>query len=878
MDRPEAMMDHGRTRDQINIFLSYARADGTVHARRFFEELTRWPRYSVEYDRHFALSEGFDRSIEVAIAGADVMIIILTDASAGKPWVRREILHAQRRNTNKQRIRLIVAQMTERPDVPVSVAELPRLNFVTDPEAWTKLHQELDHESLPSNGARPFEPDDGPTDARHATAAREATDRAYEEQRRAADVPGAADRLRRRVKAELEREQRSRSKIRTDTGVLMINEMPELPEVQFQDRVPKLRDLDEWLQNAKTRVVLVTGTGGTGKTAFLREFRNRLASRKLTAPADAFVYLAVRGYRQVSAAALLNDLALAAPNSGDLRRAIRAGKLSWRERLEAVLAALGRRSVIVAVDDAEDLLDRKGEIFDRDLRSVLTELIIRSEHHVRFLLVVRERRTYPIREAFAEHVQVCNLEKGLPTEHTTPFLKALDSADLLFLHDVPELDLDRLGVVSDGNPRFLELTYCLLRSDPDLTLADVFEEIDARNDERTRDPFRLLIHAVLARLDRTDRRVVQALAVYGAPVRPEAVDNLLEPYVPGIDSAPVLDVLAARALVRRDGDRYFLPPEPDAACVLESLPAGRPEDWRSVDPLFTLTFLRRRAADFYAGVGRRDVNGPDDLEPRFKEIGLRLAADDYSYAVELMQEIDDRYLTGWGQSGVLVRWREEVDAKIAKCTRHRASNFSYLISALSGEEDHTGRWTMRLTEVMKEPWLASEPDDRIRFGIQLADVQADSGYLDDAANRYEEIARRCRSKALRHEAVMARASRGMCLARLGAFDDARGEFDQARKWLPALAGCEYVEAAALLALNEGWTLGQLVSLGGSRFSRKVWRWRGPARTPCGRGSCSTVSPPCTATTGGSPRPSTWRSRRRTSPCERAISGCRATPT
>src|SRR5947208_810485 len=100
-------MDDGKARDQLNIFISYARNDGAVHAKRLAEELSRSPRYSTSYDRNFSLGEGFDRSIEAAISTADVMIVVLTDSVFEKKWVRREILYANRLNRKKERVRLI---------------------------------------------------------------------------------------------------------------------------------------------------------------------------------------------------------------------------------------------------------------------------------------------------------------------------------------------------------------------------------------------------------------------------------------------------------------------------------------------------------------------------------------------------------------------------------------------------------------------------------------------------------------------------------------------------------------------------------------------------------------------------------------------------
>lgn len=805
-------MGHGNARDHLAVFISYSRADGAPHARRFVEKLSEFPWYSATYDGRFRLSDPFDRSIEAAISSADVMIVVLTDAVFEKEWVRKEILYAQQLNRGKKRIELIVAQMTEHPSLPCSIIDLPLLDFTADtPAAWARLYEELERVASPENGARPFgDGAEGSPAGRYATAAREASERAEAERRRAlGGLPDAAERRRQRAGAESRYEGRAGGSVRTHADLKLVNEMPELPEVTFQDRLPKVAQLNEALKDEEIRLVLITGGGGTGKTAFLREFRRRLAERALDAPAAGFVYLAVRGYRQVSAAALLNDLAYVAPGAGDLQRAMRR-MLPWRDRLDVVLGALGDTPAIVAIDDAEDLLDERGEIQDRDLRGVLYELIERPGHRVRALMVVRERRSHPIKAVHPARVAVCGLAGGLPSDHTTPFMLALDSAGTVGVSGLPKTDLHRLGVISDGNPRFLELAYCLLRSDPELALAELFDEIGAREHDNQKELFPPLVNAVLARLDRTDRRVVQALAVYRRPVRPDAIDYLLEEYVPGIDSAPILETLAERHLVRRDNGRYFLPPSPDADCVTDSLPVGDQDDWRKVPTVFTRTFLHRRAADYYADAKHREpVRGPASLQPYLHEIELRIAAGDHAVAVRLMEAVDDEYLTKWGQSSVLIRWRELIDKRIEKGTRERAANLSYLISARSGEEDHTGRWATRLAAVLTEPWIRNNADDRIRFGIQLADLQKDNGDLEAAAEQYGLCAQRCRSKSTRYEAVIARTSRGVCLARQGRFDEAKGEFDKARGWLPKLTGGEHDEAASLLGLNEGWSLGQI---------------------------------------------------------------------
>jgi len=53
---------------------------------------------------------------------------------------------------------------------------------------------------------------------------------------------------------------------------------------------------------------------------------------------------------------------------------------------------------------------------------------------------------------------------------------------------------------------------------------------------------------------------MEALAVYERPVTPAAIDYLLQPYLPGINSAPVLNRLVNMQFVRKEGNRITSTP------------------------------------------------------------------------------------------------------------------------------------------------------------------------------------------------------------------------------------------------------------------------------------------------------------------------------
>ena len=87
------------------------------------------------------------------------------------------------------------------------------------------------------------------------------------------------------------------------------------------------------------------------------------------------------------------------------------------------------------------------------------------------------------------------------------------------------------------------------------------------------------------------------------------MDDLLRDYVKGLESRRVLEGLYRRRLVRRDGDRYYLPPRPEGELVLKSIRYGDQVERDDGPPRFTQVALLHRAAGYFADtrVPERDV-------------------------------------------------------------------------------------------------------------------------------------------------------------------------------------------------------------------------------------------------------------------------------
>ena len=191
------------------------------------------------------------------------------------------------------------------------------------------------------------------------------------------------------------------------------------------------------------------------------------------------------------------------------------------------------------------------------------------------------------------------------------------------------------------------------------------------------------------RLDPTGQRVMQALAVYARPVTPAAVDFLLQPAQPGLDSAPVLGRLVNMHFARREAGKFYLHPV-DRAYAFERIPRGIETDTqiiptRSPDDLpdslqevleelkrktdaasFTQLALLRRAADYFkqARKPRADWKRLDDLAPQLAEFDLRCAAGEYDTAADVLTDIDFNYLLLWGHYRLMAELHERLQGKL----------------------------------------------------------------------------------------------------------------------------------------------------------------------------------------------------------------------
>ena len=174
-----------------------------------------------------------------------------------------------------------------------------------------------------------------------------------------------------------------------------------------------------------------------------------------------------------------------------------------------------------------------------------------------------------------------------------------------------------------------------------------------------------LVGEAFSRLDPTQQRVMQALAVYGHPVPPAAVDYLLQPHQPGVDSTPVLGRLVNMHFARKEAGRFYLHPVDREYALARLAPGEIPDRWAD-EPAFTRYGLRHRAAEYFkqARLPQENWKTIEDLAPQLAEFDLRCDGQDYETAGHVLTAISYDYLMLWGWNRRVVELNEGLLGKL----------------------------------------------------------------------------------------------------------------------------------------------------------------------------------------------------------------------
>jgi hypothetical protein len=476
----------------------------------------------------------------------------------------------------------------------------------------------------------------------------------------------AEEQTQKNIDTGLERERQPERPTVAQTTTKFINPPPGIAPNYYQDRQVETKQIVDFLNNDSQRLMTIVGRAGVGKTDLICRLLKALERGELPddlgeMKVDGIVYLSETGSHRVNFANVFADLSKLLPkdDAERLEGIYKNPQTSTGDKMRALLDAFPSGRVILLLDNFETLIDPESlSLRDSELSDALNALLGGQHHAVKAVITTRiAPRDLAISEPGRQHH--LSLDEGLESPYAENVLREMDADGRVGLKSAPDALLNKAREKTRGYPRALEALYAILSVDRYTTLEELLEI--SLPDEVVQK----LVGEAFNRLDPSAQKVMQALAVYNRPVSPAAIDYLLQPHLPSIDSALVLNRLVNMHFARREAGRYNLhPADREYAFGIIPLtpapsPAGRGESnevRRGEGETFTQHDLLNRAADYFAQARkpRAEWKNLDDLAAQLAEFDLRCEAGDYDTAASVLTEIDFDYLLVWGHYRLVI--------------------------------------------------------------------------------------------------------------------------------------------------------------------------------------------------------------------------------
>ena len=556
-----------------------------------------------------------------------------------------------------------------------------------------------------------------------------------------------------------------------------VNPPPAMAPTWFQDRQVETGLLAGYVTDPGIRLVTVAGRGGIGKTAMVCRLLKGLEAGRIPDVEGDFtaitvggiVYLSSNGTHQVEYPTLVADLLrlLPADAAQRLQRLYQDPQHAPREMMLALLEAFpAGEPVVVLLDNLESVMDAEREtLTEQALHQALSAVLCAPAHAVTVIATTRVMPAALVKVEPAAQRQL-RLDKGLGSPDAETVLRELDDDGHLGLRGAPDELLDGLRRHTRGFPRALEAVKAILENgDGTLTPRDLLDRTRQLPEDQV---VQVLVGEAYELLDAPAQQVMQALAVYPAPVSAVGVDFLLRPVNPTTDAAPILTRLVRRQLVRFHDGHYYLHPV-DRDYARSQLPPGAPGDSPAA---FTLTGLQARAADYYAQIRtpRESWRTLDDIRPQLAEFELRCDTGDYDTAATVLADIDFDYLQVWGHYRTLVDLHGRIHGRITD----PALNATHL-GNLGNCHSSLGEYERAIDLHAQALAIARDIGDRQGEGIQLGNL----GNCHSSLGEYERaIDLHTQALAIARD-IGDRQGEGAALGNLGNCRSSLGEYEQA---------------------------------------------------------------------------------------------------
>ncbi len=679
-----------------HVFISYSNVDGLAFATKLATELeSGQPFIRVWFDKNemSASSDDWDDQIASAIGKCKCLLFVMSpDSTAKLSNCKEEWTWALK--CKKPVICLLLDPQAEdqfrlnnRQKIDFSSnfdAGLAKLKKAIDRlDTREGLLDELNHRLADANrDLHRAKPEDMP----RIQADIDELKKQIEVQQKIVDNPEAAQaQTQKNIESGLERERQPEKPVAGRTSTKFINSPPGIAPDYFQDRYFETEQIAHFLKNDAQRLMTIVGRAGIGKTAticrLLKDLERGVLPDNLgEMKVDGIVYLSEAGSHKINFANIFYDLCklLSTEAAQELDSIYKNPQGSTESKMHALLDRFHGEHVILLLDNLEPLINDELEdlpLRDAELDEALHAYLNGTHTAVKAIITTRIP-PHQLNNIQPGRQRIYHLEAGLEPKYAEEMLRQMDADGIVGLRNADGKLLKGAYERTRGFPKALEALFQILASDRYSILEELLDMPTPEN------VVEALVGEAFNRLDSSAQKVMQALAVYNRPVAPTAVDYVLAPHLPAMDSAPILQRLANMHFARKESGRFYLhpvdrefafglvPADDSTAKDAKGAKKSKKESSRSLRALrfkkFAQHDLTLRAADYFAQARkpRAEWKKLDDLAAQLAEFDLRCAAGDYDTACSVLREIDFDYLLLWGHYRLMIQLHEQVTGNI----------------------------------------------------------------------------------------------------------------------------------------------------------------------------------------------------------------------
>ncbi len=777
-------------------FICYSRTDAIDFARRLCDELeSGFPPISTWRDeKNIKPGDNWDIEIEKAIPSCKSLLYLITNDSVEfQSECRKEM------NLAMDCKRTIIPLMLHNgAKTPYRCSQRQYIDFRGDfNSAIVELRHHLEWLESPEGILKTLKDrlDDASRDLHHSRDEWQRTriekdiillKKQIADQEKIVDDPqGTEIRTIDKIKHGIEGERKPETKVSRESFGKFINPPPTTAPSHFQDRDVETGLIIDFLKEESRRLIIINGRGGVGKTAMVCRLLRKLEyGNSLDSPnqvqVDGIVYLSANGLHRINLANLFADLCKLLPLdvAASLDTIYKNPLSTPKAKMEALLDSFQSGLFVVLLDNFEDLIDyNTHNILEKEIAEALTALLNLPHHAVKIIITTR---IVPRDLALVQPARQVTLplNDGLPSPFAETILREMDVDGTVGLKNAPLPLLEQAKVMTRGYPKALEALFGWLSADRSTTLEELLEKSNL--EQPPSNIVEELVGKAYNRLDNISRQVMQSLSIYGRPVPVVAIDYLLQPFVVGVDSAPVLNRLVNMHFVRKESGRYFMHPI-DREYALSTIPSKPQGDQWDDKPDFNCQSLYLRAADYFREIvpPRESWKVLADVQSKLDEFEMRCAGEDYETAADVLMGAgfwDYHYLYPWGEYQLLIDLHEQLRGRIKD--RHSQENSLTHLGIAYAE---LGRLSEAISATEEALQIAEDLQLGSKMGILLGNLgtfESDVGHTLRALERHEQALKRARLGG-DWEQCVALNNLGVCFGELGQFEQAQEALSEA---------------------------------------------------------------------------------------------------